>query len=405
VQVWKIAVRNIFRQKRRTVLTVLTMFGGFVLASISISWSDGTYTDIIDMFTRNQLGHIQIHHEGYLDKPSLYKTIDNYMEIGEKLESIEGVESWTPRLYSAGLTSVDEKSAGARIMGIDPIRENQTTRFEKKISEGRILSPEPQHEAVLGKGLTKLLKAGIGDTIVVVSQGADGSIANDLYNIVGIVDSGDEISDRSAFYLHIKDAQELLVLGDRIHEIVVISERLKRVPRLTATITGALDDETLDVDPWQDFARAFYRAMRADQKGNWISIFVIILIVAIGVLNTILMAVMERLREYGLLRAVGTRPGKIVSLVLAETAIMAAISIVIGTLVALAINYWLSFDGVSMPTPMTWGGMEFRTMRTEINARCFYIPAITVFLTALFVSIFPAIRAAHVAPARVMRMH
>jgi ABC-type lipoprotein release transport system permease subunit len=381
------------------------MFGGFVLASISISWSDGTYNDIIDLFTRNQLGHIQIHHEGYLDRPSLYKTINGYADIGEKLDRIEGVEAWTPRLYSAGLTSVGEKSAGARIIGIDPFRENRSTHFEKKIAEGRTLTSDPRQEVVLGRGLTTLLKTGVGDTIVVVSQGADGSIANDLYPIVGVVESGDEMSDRSAFYLHIADAQELLVLGDRIHEIVVIADRLSRVPRLTGTITNALDDGTLDIDPWQDFARAFYRAMRADQKGNWISIFVIILIVAIGVLNTILMAVMERLREYGLLRAIGTRPGKIISLVLAETAIMAVISIVIGTIVALAINYWLSFDGVSMPTPMTYGGMEFSTMRTEINARCFYIPGITVFLTALFVSIFPAIRAARVAPARVMRMH
>ena len=314
---WKVAARNIFRQKRRTVLTILMMFGGYTLASISISWSDGTYTDIIDMFTRNRLGHIQIHRKGYLDRPSFYKTIDHYREIGEKIDQMTGVESWTPRLYSAGLSSVGEKSAGVRIIGIDPDREDAATRFEKKITVGRSLSSTPRREAVLGKGLIRLLGAEVGDTVVVVSQAADGSIANDLYLIVGIAESGDEMSDQSALYLHLQDAQELLVLGERIHEIAIISKRLKEVPRLTATITHALDDPMMDVAPWKEFARSFYRAMKADQEGNWISISLIILIVAIGVLNTVLMAVMDRRREYCLLRAIGTRPVQIVSLVLA----------------------------------------------------------------------------------------
>lgn len=402
---WKVALRNTLRQKRRTALTILTMFGGFTLAAISISWSDGTYNDIIDMFTRNRLGHIQIHREDYLDRPSLYKTIDNPGEIGSRLDRIEGVEAWSPRLYSAGLTSVGEKSAGARIIGIDPVREDRATRFEKKIRDGRSLSPVPSHETVLGVGLAKLLRAEVGETVVIVSQGADGSIANDLYAIVGIADSGDDIGDQSAFYMHIEDAQELLVLQERVHEIAIICDRLSKVERITSTITETLGDSTLHVASWQEFAGSFYRAMRADQQGNWIMIFIIILIVAIGVLNTILMSVMERQREYGLLRAVGTRPGNIVSLVLAETAIMAVVSIVLGTIVGLAIIHILSFKGITMPTPMTWGGMEFTSMRTIINARSFYIPAITVFVTAIVVGIFPALRAARVVPARVMRMH
>jgi putative ABC transport system permease protein len=401
---WKIAVRNIFRQKRRTILTVLTMLGGFTLASISIAWSDGTYNNIIDLFTRNRLGHIQVHRAGYLDRPSLYKTIDNYQAVGERIQHVEGVESWAPRVYSPGLGSVGDKSAGVQITGIDPQREDRTTRFMKKIVEGKTLSPTPQHESVVGKGLARILKAGVGDTVVVVSQGADGSIANDLYAVVGIAESGDEANDQSAFYLHIRDAQDLLVLDDRAHEIVIIADHLKDVPHIASEITSALADSTLAVAPWQEFAHSFYTAMKADQQGSWIMIFVIVLLVGVGVLNTVLMAVMERRREYGLLRAVGTRPGQIVRLVLAETAVMAILSIVVGIAISLLANYLLSIKGINIPTPMTYGGVEFKTMKTELNARSYYIPMITVFLTAVFVSIFPSLRAAHVAPARVMRM-
>ena len=96
----KMAFRNILRQKRRTILTAMSMIGGFVLAAISIGWSDGSYNDIIDTFTRNRLGHIQIHEKTYLDRPSIYKTIDDTASIGQTLDNTKGVQSWAPRLYS-----------------------------------------------------------------------------------------------------------------------------------------------------------------------------------------------------------------------------------------------------------------------------------------------------------------
>lgn len=401
----KIAFRNVFRQKRRTILTALTMFGGFTLAAISIGWSDGSYSRIIDLFTRNRLGHIQIHAEDYLERPSLYKTIDDYTAVGEKIQRVAGVEFWAPRLYSAGLASLAEKSAGVQIIGIDPAREAVATRFDQKIVEGRIFSTTPSPEAILGKGLAKILNAQLGDEIVIVSQAADGSIANELYHLIGIVESGDEISDRLAFYLHLKDAQELLVLENRIHEIAVIVKDLDQAGELTQAITRELDDPKLSVAPWQEFAKSFYQAMKADQEGMWIMLFVIMLIVAIGVLNTVLMSVLERTREYGVLKAVGTKPAYIFTLVIYEVSIITLASMIIGAGLSILINHLLSIYGLSLPEAFTYGGIEFKTMYSEVNARSLYIPAITVFLSAIIVSLFPSLKAARIAPARAMRMH
>ena len=203
----KIAFRNTLRQKRRTILTGLAMIVGFTLLSLTIGLSDGAYGNIITMFTRNRIGHIQVHREGYLDKPSLYKTIDNASAVGQVIHGIAGVEAWTPRLYGAGLGSVGEKSTAVQIIGVDVARETEATRFDKKVVEGSTLSETPSHEAVIGKGLAKIVAATIGSEIVIVSQGADGSIANDLYKIIGIVESGDDITDRVACYLHIEKAQ------------------------------------------------------------------------------------------------------------------------------------------------------------------------------------------------------
>ena len=148
----KIAFRNIFRQKRRTILTSLAMIVGFTLSSVFIGWSDGAYGNIIAMFTRNRIGHIQVHREGYLNKPSLYKTISDYSAVGEAIQTIAGVEAWTPRVFGAGLGSVDEKSTTVQIMGVDVARETETTRFDKKVIDGRVMGDTPSHDSCDWKG-------------------------------------------------------------------------------------------------------------------------------------------------------------------------------------------------------------------------------------------------------------
>ena len=401
----KIAFRNIFRQKRRTILTALAMIVGFTLLSLTIGLSDGAYGGIIEMFTRNRTGHIQVHRAGYLDKPSLYETIDGYAAIGETIQGTAGVDAWTPRVYAAGLGSVGEKSTAVQVIGVDVAREIQATRFDQKVIEGRVLEETASHEAVIGKGLAKILSAKIDSEIVIFSQGADGSIANDVYKIVGIAESGDDVTDRVACYLHIEDAQELFVLEGRIHEIVVIISNINQVSKVTDAIEARLNNSTLDVAPWQVVAKSFYRAMKTDQQGDAISRWVIMLIVAIGVLNTVLMSVLERTREYGVLKAVGTKPTQIFWLVICEVVIIAIGSIAVGALLGVLSNYLLSIYGITYPEAITYGGMKFTTLYAEVNVRCLIIPAITVMLSATIVSLFPAIKAARIMPAKAMRTH
>ena len=401
----KIAFRNIFRQKRRTILTALAMIVGFTLLSVTIGLSDGAYGNIITMFTRNRTGHIQVHRAGYLDKPSLYETIDGYAAIGETIQGTAGVDAWTPRVYAAGLGSIGEKSTAVQVIGVDVAREIQATRFDQKMIEGRVLAETASHEAVIGKGLAKILSGTVGSEIVIFSQGADGSIANDVYKIIGIAESGDDGTDRVACYLHIEDAQELFVLEGRIHEIVVIVSNINHVSKITDTIKTRLNNSTLDVAPWQVVAKSFYRAMKTDQQGDAISRWVIMLIVAIGVLNTVLMSVLERTREYGVLKAVGTKPTQIFWLVICEVVIIAIGSICVGVLLGVLSNYLLSIYGITYPEAITYGGMKFTTLYAEVNVRCLIIPAITVMLSATIVSLFPAIKAARIMPAKAMRTH
>jgi len=403
--IFKIAFRNVFRQKRRSLLTALTMVGGFVLTAISIGWSDGTYSSVINMFTRNRLGHIQIHEKGYLDKPSIYNTIRNYRKIGKDIKKIKEVNSWSPRLFAAGIASLKEKSTGIEIIGIDPKLENRTTRFNNKIIKGGSFSAEPSREVIIGKGLAEILDAEAGkDEIVILSQAADGSIANDLYKVRGIIDSGDPIQNRTAAYVHLKDAQSLFVLEGQIHEIAVIVNHLYQVEEIMQKISQKLKKSSLSVASWKEFAQSFYQAMKADQQGMWIMLFVIMLIVAVGVLNTVLMSVLERTREYGVLKAVGTRPLGVMGQILLEVIFLALASIVIGSVISYVVNSVLSVHGISLPQSFTYGGIEFKTMYSEVNARSFVLSGLTVLLAALFISLIPALRAARIKPAKAMRV-
>ncbi len=401
----KMAFRNILRQKRRTIFTALTIVIGFTLAAFSIGWADGSYNNIIDMFTRGWLGHIQIHYKDYLDKPSIYKTIDNYNEISKKIMKIKGVKSWTPRVFSAGLVSFKDKTSGVQIIGIEPEKEDITTEFHRKIVKGSYFKKGIKNQVLIGKGLSEIIHTKPGDKLVLVSQAADGSIANDFFTVTGIVSTDDDMVNRASFYMRIEDAQEFLSLGNKVHEIAITVNSLKNVKKINRKIEEMLNNKSLSVSPWQEFAKDFYKAMKADKRGMWISLFIIILVVAVGVLNTVLMAVLERLREYGLLKALGTRPKDIVLLVIYETNIIAILSIIIGSIFALAVNYHFSIHGIRLSQSFTYGGMKFSEMMTEINLRSFTIPAITILITASVVGFFPAIKAARTEPSKTLRFH
>jgi putative ABC transport system permease protein len=400
----RIAFRNLLRNRRRTALTALSMFGGFVLASVFIGWADGTYGHIIQEFTRNTFGHIQIHAGDYLDHPSIYKTIDDYPRLEGILAAQPDVEADAPRLYAGTLVSRGDKTAGGRIIGIDPAREERTTSFARKVAVGSGLPPRAAHRLLLGRGLARQLGASPGDRIVLLSQAADGSIANDEYTLAGLVDSGDEVADRFSVYLHLRDAQELLVLPGRIHEVVVTVRSLDRV-RPVARRLQELVGRGLDVSPWQVFASSFYRAMRADQGGMYISLLVIIVVVAVGALNTVLMSVLERRREYGLLKALGTRPRQIVWVVLAETNLMGLAAVALGAAAGFLVNLYLARHGIHLSEPITYGGMKITRMATVMNLRMYVIPAVTILVSSTLVGFFPALRASRTDPARSLRMH
>jgi len=393
------AFRNIFRHKRRSLFTGLLMAGAYVLFSVSLGVTEGSYSQMIEIYTRTHTGHIQVHKKGYLDKPSIYDSFKDYMQTGEKIGKIDEVVSWAPRLYSPALAFAGNKTTGVRVIGIDPEKESHTTFIKDKLKEGSFLPDRPSGEIMIGEGLAKIMHAGILDTIALIGQATDGSIANDLFTVAGILE-GD---DRSSCYMHINSAQGFISMGDGAHEIAIILKHHSHAKPVAADIDKTLGSEGLDVVPWQEIEKQFYRAMQMDKQGNWITQSIIMLIVAIGILNTVLMTLLERTREFGILRSVGTRPYQIFALILLETGFLSVFSILFGGILSLFFNYLLSIYGINLPTPIELEGLRFESYVSEITMETIFLPAVVTFFVALAVSTVPALRAARIIPVNALR--
>lgn len=404
MMIFKMAFRNIFRQRRRSILTGLMMIGGTTLCALSLGLVDGMYGGIIDMFTRTHTGHIQVHKEGYLKRPSLYKTIDHSDRLMTEIRSIPHVESMVPRVYSASLAFVGSKTAATLLTGVDPYEEASSMSLEKKVEKGTYLSRTAANEILLGSGIAEILKVAPGDEVALIGQAADGSIANDLFIVKGILAKGGML-DKMNCYMHIRTAQQFLELGTRIHEIAVLLDDQEYSRSAALAIQDALGDPSLDVSPWQVVESQFYNAMQADLKGNNITMGVIIAIVAIGVLNTVLMSILERTKEFGVLRALGTRPKAAFFLIICETGFLAILSILVGTVIGLAGNYYLSIHGIMLPEPLAYGGMYWDSMTARISADTIWVPAVVTFFSAVLVSVIPAVRAARITPVKAMSTH
>ncbi len=399
----KIAFRNIFRRKRRSVLTGLMMAGGCCLFAIFIGMIDGSYSDLIDMFTRDRTGHIQVHKNGYLEKPSIYKFFKDPDSIGNKIQPLSYVQSWAPRVYTPALAFAGQKTTGVQVMGVHPAREGKTTRLKNKIDRGRFLSETPFNETVISDGLARVLKVDLGDEIALIAQGVDGSVANGLFTVVGITGPEEGSYGASTIYTHITSVQEFLSMDRSVHEIAVVLTDHAKTIKTVDLIEDALKEPSLDVEPWQVVESQFYRAMQADIKGNWLTMVVFTIIVAIGVLNTVLMVILERTREYGVLKALGTRPFQIFRLIVLEYAYLSVLSIIVGTAFGMLFNFILSVYGITLSTPLEYGGYLFDKITAKITFRSVLVPAIVIFGTAVLVSMLPAIRAARIIPVKALR--
>ncbi len=400
--VFKIATRNIMRNKRRSILNGVAMCICFILVSISIGMTEGGYARIIEIFTNENIGHVQIHNKDYVESPSIYKAISSFQEIYRMLDNIDKVKNYSPRLYSGALAFAKNKSIGISLVGIDAKREKDNTSMLKKIVKGGDLVVG-NRQVYVSENISKSLNVNVDDEIVLISQGADGSVANDIFIIAGIMNTEGSTMGNNLIVMPIDDMWNYLSLWGRIHEIVVSLDDYNTSEKVAEEISRNIEADYI-ARPWFEVKADFYKAMKADKQGGYVFLFIIMIVASIGVLNTVLMSVFERMREYGLLKSIGTTPAQIFNLIVLENGLLTIMSILPGLIGAWAANEWLSVHGFVMDPPIEYGGIVFESIKSVVNVQIFLVPAIIVGVTSLVVSIFPAIIAARVVPNKVMRI-
>ena len=377
-----------------------------MLFVFSMSLLEGSWSNVVDIFTLDHTGHIQVHKDDYAKRPKIHKTIENPAVVETTLKNHEDVTGWAPRVYSSALAYGGNKTSIAQIFGIDPELEPTVTRILQKVSAGQYFSAQPNADgyfpAMIGRGLANSLRLDVGDEIVLISSGADGSIANDIFIITAIIGNTTSF-DRLGVFLPLTVAQEFLSIGGEVHEFSLLARNKHDNEQLAVELQSLMP--SLKVSPWQQIEATFYRTMQSDKQGNYFTMALIVFIVFIGVLNTVLMSVLERTKEFGVLKSIGCRPSELVKLIFIETVMLASISISVGLALILPVIVWFTEVGIKLDISVDMGGVVFDTMKGDLSAYVVFMPMGFMLLTAALISLPPGLRAARILPRVALGSH
>jgi putative ABC transport system permease protein len=380
------------------------MTGGYILCVFSFSLSEGSYNNAISFFTLDHTGHVQIHQEDYHLRPKIHKTIDEPQQLSEILDASAAIESYTFRIFAPALAYSEHDNAPVQVIGVDLEREQNTSTLAAKVSLGNYiddkLDAEDYYSAMIGAGIASNLDISIGDELILISQGADGSVANDIFIVNAIIGDKDS-GDKSTVFLPLIAAQEFLSMYGRVHEVSILLKNDGQARTVAAALQSQLAE--LTVLPWQIIESTFYQSMQTDKQGNVFFMGVIVFIVFVGVLNTVLMSVLERTREFGVLKAIGSRPVKIALMITLETGILAALSVFTGLLLSLPLIGWFTSTGIELAEPMDIGGIVMSHITGEMSLYVFGLPLLLIVFFAVVISIPTGIRAARISPTEAMR--
>ena len=403
---FRLAWRNLWRHRRRTWLTASAMVFSNVLLVFMISLQFGSYEMMIDNTLRAFSGHLQVQRPGYRENPKLRDSIADIRSVAAQVRDLLPAAQVAARASGFALASSEERTFGLQLVGVEPAREAGVSSLPGLVTQGRFLDAPDAAEIFIGSILARNLKVGLGDEITLLGSGRDGSFAAGVVTVVGIFESGMQDMDRSFAELPLAYFQDLFAMGGQGHSVVVALPGLDRVPAAAATLrqSFAKDDDLVVLD-WEELNPGLKQAIQADMSSAWFMYGVLIILVAFSVLNTQLMSVMERTREFGVISALGVRPRRLAGLVLLETVLMALIGFALGVFLGWLLTLYFNVAGFSYP------GMEDFASRFNLPDRMY--PSISplslvlgpgvVFVFCLLAALYPALRLFRLRPVDAMR--
>lgn len=388
----RLAWRNIWRNKRRTLITVVSIFFGVLLSAYMTSMQEGSYGKMIEIVVKFYSGYLQIHHEDYWENKSINNSFDNDQALVDQLKKHPEVDFIIPRIESFGLASSGDLTRGSAIFGIDPEAETRLTGIADKIVSGRYLLPNDTG-VVIGEGLAEYLKLKLQDTLVIITQGYHGVSAAGQFPVNGIIRHMSPELNKSVIYMELKTCQNFLNAENKLTSMVVnVAD-----DEVMKSIMGELKQEIkspYSVMSWAEMQPELVQLIQTKRAAGVIMKAILYIVITFGIFGTIMMMMAERRREFGVMISIGMQKHKLSTILFFETLFIGLLGIVFG----LAVSLILVFLQAQNPIPLTgetakmmedFGFKPFLYFSTA--SKVFWQQALTVFSLTLMVGIYPVI--------------
>lgn len=370
------AWRNLWRNKRRSWLTIAAIAFALMLSFLMRGIQIGTYELNIQSFTSVFTGHLQIQHQKYRENPSLRNSFSYHEKLKALLARDENIVAIVPRILAGGLISNRDDAFGILLWGVDPTIEKNVTTLSSKVSSGRWF--RHSREVILGETLLKNLGLTVGDSVIILAPGYDGTLGNQYFRIIGSFRTGSQEMDRMGAIAQLSDVQNLLNMHGRITHLLLFLRSFDNLDAAAVDIQSFLPSE-LRVIKWYEVSPSLKQLIELDNISGILFLTILLVVVGFGILNTLLMAITERFREFGILLAIGLTNGKLALITFIETIFMICIGVVIGSVLGFASVLYFYFYPVTFTGELAQIYVDFGFLPQMTAA-----PKMSIYLQSLF---------------------
>jgi len=386
----KLAWRNLWRNRRRTIIAISSIVFSVLLASWMRSMQEGSYDKMIENSVKFYSGYLQVQDTAYWEERTLDNSFKAPEELKQQISQLQDVTLVADRMESFALAANHLKSKPAMVMGIEPEAEDQITKISQKVKKGRFLQ-NGDKGAILGEGLARYLGLGVGDTLVMISQGYHGISASGLFEIVGLLSHPNQEFNNRMVYLDIQTARDFYSAYGLSTSLVVMTHNHYEVKHIQTAIEKILPPGNR-VMTWTDMQPDLEQLIESDRGSGIIMLAILYMVIAFGMFSVVLMMVKERSREFGVVHAVGMQKSKLAIVVFFETIFIGLIGCAVGLVISYAFCLYFYYNPIAMTGEMATAyeqyGME-PYLFFSLKASLFYSQMILVFLISMFISIFP----------------
>ncbi|WP_319777244.1 FtsX-like permease family protein [Maridesulfovibrio sp.] len=405
---FQLAWRNLFRHKRRLLLTLIGLSLSLTLVQTFHNFTKGVYSYMVETGVRSGSGHIVICRNNYLEtKDSNIFFIPG--DLAKKVSAVTGVQSVLPRVELSGLAQSSRESRNIRIAGVDIPKEKAINPFLKDVPKDLFAKPWRKGDALVGKVLMNELQIKPGQKFVVTTQTCKGELVSELFRVKGVLATGIREVDSSLVMISNEKAAAMYSVPGATHELAVVLEDNGFVDKVFPVIKDLLNDRNgLMTCSWVKAMPNLYNAIRWDYVSMKFLSMIVLMIMTIGVMNTLLMGVMERIYEFGVLKAIGTSPEQLRTMIMAEALLLGIAAVILGSALTSIATVYLVHYGFDLrlfiPANLEFGGVLFSALlyaQWDVSWMCKF--ALYLLMLCLLASVYPAAKASNISPVKALR--